>query len=112
MTSTAETSAIGAEILKAAIELARRARSVEALAEGLPLDGRDAYLALVAEWRARYAELSGSIRAEKRRRKGPEAGWAQSRRESLRVEARRMMAVRAASRLRASASRAKAAEAA
>lgn len=95
--------------IDAAVKLVRYRRPLSEVANVLVFEDREGYLFLVAEWKARYASISRRIRAEKRimRGEGENDGFskstAQSTRESLRTEARALIAVRKASKLRAAA---------
>jgi hypothetical protein len=78
----------------------RTTETVEALADKVieisgPLH-REAYLALLSEWKAQYSAAVARIRKAKIDRKGDSGGWHQSRREAGRRDARELMAVRAA----------------
>jgi len=93
--------------IDAALRLMNSQRTIEEIASALTFEGRDGYLAFVAEWKARYAELSAEIRAHKREMKPAYPGDvsykgnAQSRRETGRWKARRLLTVRKASKVRA-----------
>jgi len=93
--------------LDAALRFMDRQRTIEEIASVLAFEGRDGYLAFVAEWKARYAELSAEIRAHKREMKPAYPGDvsykgnAQCRRETGRWKARRLLMVRKASKVRA-----------
>jgi len=93
--------------LDAALRFMDRQRSIEEIASALTFEGRDGYLAFVAEWKAQYAELSAEIRAHKREMRPAYPGDvsykgnAQCRRETGRWKARRLLIVRKGSKLRA-----------
>lgn len=69
------------------------------VADALGTMERSAYLALKADWKADYARLSMDIREARAKMKDKETGgsW-QWPRERMRVEARKMMVLRAAIR--------------
>jgi len=71
--------------------------SVEEIADRIGIVDRDTYLRLKTEWKARYREISDEIRQAKLlRRSGDEKSYWQSKRETLRFQARKTMLLRTA----------------
>jgi hypothetical protein len=95
-----------ASVIDAAVKLVEPRRTREDVAAALVFEDREGYLAFAAEWKAIYADLSKDIRGYKREMKPAYAGDvsykgnAQSRRQSCREEARALIEVRKASKLR------------
>jgi hypothetical protein len=89
-----------ANIITTATKHAIKAETTEALADKIAETAgaidRDGYLSIVSSWKQGYASTVAAIRKAKVERKGDVLGYAQSRREGLRVEARNLMAVRMA----------------
>jgi hypothetical protein len=89
-----------ATTISSALTHVYKAETVEALADKITeisgtLD-REGYLSLLAYWKHEYASIAANVRATKAERKENPRGLAQSRRETLRRDARNLMAVRAA----------------
>jgi hypothetical protein len=89
-----------ANIITTAVTFIYSAETTEALADKIveiagSLD-RDAYLALVKDWKAQYAGIISNVRQAKIDRKGDTYGYHQSKRQGYRRDARHLMAVRMA----------------
>ncbi len=89
-----------ANIISTAVKFIYSTETTEALADKIveiagSLD-REAYLAIVAEWKGQYAGIASNVRQAKIDRKGDTDGYHQSKRQGYRRDARHLMAVRAA----------------
>ncbi|MNU29032.1 hypothetical protein D3C71_174790 [compost metagenome] len=89
-----------ANIISTAVKFIYSTETTEALADKIieiagSLD-REAYLALVADWKSQYSAIVSGIRQAKIDRKGDTYGYHQSKRQGYRRDARHLMAVRTA----------------
>lgn len=89
-----------ANIISTAVKFIYSTETTDALADKIveiagSLD-RDAYLALVADWKSQYSAIVSGIRQAKIDRKGDTYGYHQSKRQGYRRDARHLMAVRMA----------------
>lgn len=89
-----------ANIISTAVKFIYSTETTEALADKIvetagSLD-RDAYLALVADWKGQYSAIVSGIRQAKIDRKGDTYGYHQSKRQGYRRDARHLLAVRMA----------------
>lgn len=89
-----------ANIISTAVKFIYSTETTEELADKIveiagSLD-REAYMALVADWKSQYSAIVSGIRQAKIDRKGDTFGIQQSKRQGYRRDARHLMAVRSA----------------